>query len=87
MGISTNTRNRESFMLAINNVFGLPASVKNELFAEARELSKQSKIPYDACTWIREKLTNKGQEEVLKQLKNNEYVSWTEGTYKILDHD
>lgn len=99
MGRSTDQRNDEKFMLAINDVFGPPATVKNELFARARKLIGTNLMPLDIDYWLKKNLQELGYHECFKGksgkfyepltgghykiVSSQEYCLWTDGHYKI----
>ena len=78
MGRSKETRNKESFLLAINDVCFLPQAVKVEIFAQAREYINKGIIPRTG--WIADILCTKGYREC----ETNDDAKWTPGTYKIV---
>ena len=90
MGISTETRNEEGFMLAINNLCYLPNEVKNEMFSLAREYVNADEMPRDVDEWIAHILGSMGYRECNKIHYKHEghyewrYFPWTPNTYKIV---
>ena len=91
MGISTETRNEEEFMLAINNLCYLPTEVKNEMFNLARAWCNAGEMPKDVEEWIANTLGSMGYTECNMVHITNEsgqkewrYELQTPRTYKII---
>ena len=90
MGISTETRNAEEFMLAINDIVYLPTEVKEKLFVMAKEILENDIMPRDVDDWIGRNLGMMGYKECeIVEYKENghkeeRYVAWTPRTYKIV---
>lgn len=81
----TNTatkKNKEEFLLKVNDIFGLPAGVHNALFRSAMDIIGNDLYPLDFYSWARGELVKYGYRECPSH--NGTYQKLGEMQYKFL---